>query len=236
MGISWKLSVPGYAHAKAGLWANFASPPALALASNWNQAPLPRPVPTEVVAPGAGPRDPPRADGEPRLALAETPGQLGTGQHTGQIGSPCLQDPQPQALMSHPLSQNLHLHVHLYLLGLWQENPRQRRSHRLGRESLPWLPRNTQTPTMTHPPLQEERAPALDRDPEPLPETPRPGERSALQPPSLSAHRGRRQLGLPPGDMEFLSPELLCIWFVSTFLVMFYFLYGFLYFCWLSWD
>ena len=74
----------------------------LALTSHYNQAPLPSPVPTAVSATGAGPRDPLRGDRDLRLLFQKAPGQLGTGQHAGQIGSLCLQDPQPQAPMSHP--------------------------------------------------------------------------------------------------------------------------------------
>ena len=83
--------------------------------------------------------------------------------------------------MSHPLRENLHLHLHLYLLGLWQKNPCPGMSYHLCRESLPWLLPKTQMPMMTHPPLQGEWAPALDRDPDPFLETPRPGARLALQ-------------------------------------------------------
>ncbi|XP_043295254.1 uncharacterized protein LOC122422697 [Cervus canadensis] len=164
---------------------------ALALTFKYNQAPLPRPVPTEVVAHTcAGPRDPLRGDLDLSLS-PKTPVQLDTGQHTGQIGPLCLQDPQTQAPMSHPLSLNVHLHLHLHLLGLWQENPSQGMSYHLCRESLPWLLVNTQMPTMTDLLLQGERAPLLDRDPEPFLETPRPGAWLALQPPSLSAPCGR---------------------------------------------
>ena len=103
--------------------------------------------------------------------------------------------------MSHALNENIHLHLHLYLLGLWQENPSQGMSYHLYRESLPWLLPKTQMPTMTDAPLQGERAPALDRDLEPILETPYPGERLALQPPSLPASRGRHQLAPHPGQI-----------------------------------
>ena len=124
--------------------------------------------------------------------------------------------------MSHPLSRNIHLHLHLYLLKLWQENSSQGMSHHLRRESLPWLLLKTQMPTMTDPPLQGEQALALDRDPDPFLETPRPGARLALQPPSLSASRGCHQLSPHPGEIEFPSPELILIWFVCSFLVIFF--------------
>ena len=75
---------------------------------------------------------------------------------------------------------------------------------------------------MTDPPLQGEWAPALDRDPEPFLETPCPGEWLALQPPSLSASSGCHQLAPHPGQIEFPSPELLFIWFVCRFLVIFF--------------
>ena len=152
--------------------------------------------------------------------VSKTLGQLVTGHHTGQIGPLCLHDPQPQAPMSHPLSPNVHLHLHL--LGLWQENPSQGMSYHLCRESLPWLLPKTQTPMMTDPPLQGERAPALHRDPESLLETPRPGEPWALQPPSLSAPCGRHQLTPHPGEIQVTSPEILVIWFVFGFLAIFF--------------
>ena len=138
-----------------------------------------------MVTPGAEPRDPLTGDRDLRFPLPKTSGHLGTGQHPEKIGPLCLQDPKPQAPMSHPLSENIQLH--LYLLRLWQENPSQGMSHHLCRESLPWLLPNTQMPMMTDPPLQGEWAPALDRDPEFFLETPCPGERLALQSPSLSA-------------------------------------------------
>ena len=99
-----------------------------------------------MITPGAGPRDPLRRDRDLRFPLPNTPGHLGTGQYPEKIGSLCLQDPQPQALMSHPLNENVHLdlHLHLYLFGLWQENPS-------GDES---------------PPLQGEPALAPARDPD----------------------------------------------------------------------
>ena len=95
-------------------------------------------------------------------------------------------------------------------------------SHHLCRDSPPWLLPKTQMPMMTDPPLQGERAPTLDRDLEPFLETPCPGEWLALQPPSLSASRGCHQLTPHPGQIEFLSPELILICFVCSFLVMFY--------------
>ena len=95
-------------------------------------------------------------------------------------------------------------------------------SHHLCRENLPWLLPETQMPMMTDAPLQGEQASTLDRDPEPFLETPRPGEQLALQPPSLSASRGCHQLTPHPGQIEFPSPELILLWFVCSFLVMFY--------------
>ena len=132
--------------------------------------------------------------------------------------------------MSHPLSENIHLHLQLYLLGLCQENSRQGMRYHLCRESLPWLLPKTQMPTMTDAPLQGERAPALDRDLEPFLETPCPGEWLALQPPSLPASRRCHQLAPNPGQLECPSSELICIWYVYSCLVMFYFFYGFMYF------
>ena len=70
-------------------------------------------------ATGPGPRDLLRGDRDLRLQIPKTPGQLGTGKHPEKIGLLCLQDPQPQAPMSHPLSENIHFHLHLYLLGFW---------------------------------------------------------------------------------------------------------------------
>ena len=222
-GILWEAFCPRICNDKAGLWVIFSSLTALTPAFKVNQAPLSNPVPTEVVAPGAGTRDPLKGDRDLRLPLPKTPGLQGTGQHPGQIAALCLQDPQPQAPMSHPLSENIHLHLHLYLLGLWQENPSQGMSHHLCRESLPWLLPKTQTPRMTDPPLQGEQAPTLDRDPEPFLETLCPGEWLALQPPSLSASRGCHQLAPHPGETEFPSPEFIFILFVCSFLMLFYF-------------
>ena len=76
---------------------------------------------------------------------------------------------------------------------------------------------------MTDPPLQGERAPALDRDPEPFLETLCPGEWLALQPPSLSASHENHQLAPHPGETEFPSPEFIFILFVCSILVLFYF-------------
>ena len=83
---------------------------------------------------------------------------------------------------------------------------------------------------MTDAPLQGERAPALDRDLEPILETPYPGERLALQPPSLPASCGCHQLMLHPGQLECPSPELICIWCVCSILVMFYFFWLYVFF------
>ena len=184
------------------------------------QVPLPRPVPTEVVATRAGPRDSLRRDRDLSLILPKTPGQLGTGQHPEKIGPLCLQEPQPQAPMSHTLSKNVYLQLHLPLLGLWQENPSQGMSHHLCRESLPWLLPKTQTPTMT------------DRDIEPFLATLHPGAQSALQSPPLYVPRGCHQLSPHPGEIEFPSPEGLFNWFVCSLLVIFF--YGFMYFFLLS--
>ena len=76
---------------------------------------------------------------------------------------------------------------------------------------------------MTDPSLQGEWAPFLDRDPEHFLETPRPAERLVLQPLSLPASHGCHQLAPHPGQIEYPSPELICIWCVCSFLVMFYF-------------
>ena len=84
---------------------------------------------------------------------------------------------------------------------------------------------------MTDPPLQGERAPALDRDPDPFPlpflETPCPREGLALQPLSLSAPHGRHQLTPNPGEIGFHSPESLFIWFFCNFLVLLNFFLAF---------
>ncbi|CAI9157899.1 unnamed protein product [Rangifer tarandus platyrhynchus] len=207
---------------------------ALALTLQLNQAPFPRPVPTEVDAPRAGPRDPLRGHRDLIHPVSKTLGQLVTGHHSGQIGPLCLHDHQSQAPMSHPLSPNVHLHLHL--LGLWQENLTQGMSYHLCRERLPWLLLKIQTPTMTDQPLQGVRAPALDRDPEPVLETPGPGEPGALQQRSLSAPRGCHHLAPHPGETEFPSLEGLFIWIFSNSFVLFYFFYGVLYFFCLSFN
>ena len=142
----------------------------------------------------------------PETSLPKDTGPAGYWPHTGNIGRLCLQDPQPQAPMSHPLSKNIHLHLHLYLPGFWQKNPSQRMSHHLCRESLPWLLDKTQIPRMTDPSLQGEWAPTLDRDPEPFWETPCPGEQLSLQPPSLPASCGCHQLDPHSGQIECPSP------------------------------
>ncbi|XP_043294980.1 uncharacterized protein LOC122422603 isoform X2 [Cervus canadensis] len=188
----------------------------------------------EVLAARAGPRDPLRGHRDLIHPASKTLDQLVPGHHTGQIGPLCLQDAQPQAPMSLPFGPNVHLHLHLHLLGLWQENPSQGMSYHLCRESLPWLLLNTQTPTMTDQPLQGQRAPLLDRDPEPVLETPGPGEPWALQPLSLSAPHGCHQLAPHPGETDFPSLEGLFIWFFSTYFVLFYLFYGVLYFSWFS--
>ena len=129
-----------------------------------------------------------------------------------------------------PLSENTHLHLHLYLLGLWQENPSQGMSHHLCRESLPCLQPKTQMQMMPEPSLQGEWVLALDRDPEPFLETSCLGEWLALQPLSLPTSCGCHQLAPHRGQIECPSPELICISFVCSFLVMFYFFCGFMYF------
>ena len=138
----------------------FSSLTALAPGPRFNQAPPPRPVSTEMVATGAGPRDPLRGDRDLSLPLAKTPGQLGIGQHPGKIRSLCLQDTQPQAPMLQSPSENLHVHLHvqlhLPLLGLSQENLSQAISYHPCKESLPWLLPTTHTCRMTDPPLQGE--------------------------------------------------------------------------------
>ena len=108
--------------------------------------------------------------------------------------------------MSHALNENIHLHLHLYLLGLWQENPSQGMSHHLCRESLPCLLPKTQMPTMTDAPLQGERAPALDRDPEPFLETPRPVERVPFPSPG-ELHDPGIEPGSPTLQAEALPSE-----------------------------
>ena len=118
--------------------------------------------------------------------------------------------------MSHPLSPNVHLHLHL--LGLWQENPSQGMSYHLCRESPPWLLLKTQTPTMTDPPLQGERAPVLDRDPEPVLETPGPGKPWALQPLSLSAPRDAINSLPTQGRLGSLPLRVFSFGFSLTFL------------------
>ena len=195
-----------------------------------------------MAAPRVGPRDPLRGHQDLIHPVSKTLGQLVTGHHTGQISPLCPHDPHPQAPMSQPLSPHVHLHLHLHLhlhrhlLGLWQENPSQGLSYHLCRESLPWLLLKTQTPTMTDQPLQGDRAPVLDRNPEPVLETPGPGEPWALQPLSLSAPHGCDQLAPHPGETEVPSLEGLCIWLFSTYVVLFYFFYGVLYFFWLSFN
>ena len=106
-GILWESFCPRIHTSKCWQWVTFFSLTALALSSNYNQTPLPSPFPTAVVATDAGPRDPLRGDQDLGLPFPKTPGQLDTGQHTRHIGPLCLQEPQPQALMSH-----------LYVLGL----------------------------------------------------------------------------------------------------------------------
>ena len=232
-GILWEAFCPRIHTSKCWRWVTFSSLTALALASNDNQTPLASPVPTAAESPGTE-RDPLRGDRGLRLPLPKTPGRLGSGQHPGHMGPLCLQEPQPQAPTSRPLSENmhlhLHLHLHLYLLGLRQENPSQGMRHHLCGESLPWLVPKTQMPTMPDPPLQGEPAPALDRAPEPFLKTLRPGERLALQPPSLPASPGCHPLPPHPGHTECPSPELICICFLGSFLGMFWFCYGFMYF------
>ena len=56
--------------------------------------------------------------------------------------------------MSHPLSESIHLHLHQYLLWLWQEKLSQGMSHHLCWEVMSWLLPKTQMPTMTDPSLQ----------------------------------------------------------------------------------
>jgi len=82
---------------------------------------------------------------------------------------------------------------------------------------------------MTVPPLQGEKAPALDRDPEPVQQTPRPGARLALQDPSLCVPCGCRPLPPHPGETDLLSPELIFIRLLGIFLLIFYVFNGFLY-------
>ena len=119
----------------------FSSLTALAPASTFNQAPPPRPVHTEMVATGAGPRDPLRGDRDLRLPLPNTLGPLGIGPLTGKIRSLCLQETQLQVPMLQSPRENLHVHLHvqlhLPLLGLWQENLSQAISYHPCKESLP---------------------------------------------------------------------------------------------------
>ena len=96
--ILWEAFCPWICNDKAGLWVMFSPLTALKPAFKVNQAPLSSPVPTAVVAPGAGPRDPLKGDRDLRLPFPKTLGQLGTGQHPGQMASLCLQGPHTWCL------------------------------------------------------------------------------------------------------------------------------------------
>ena len=78
---------------------------------------------------------------------------------------------------------------------------------------------------MTDQPLQGERAPVLDRDPEPILETPGPGEPWALQPLSLSAPHGCHQLAPHPGETEFPFLEGLHLDFLQLFCALLFVLW-----------
>ena len=72
--ILWEAFCPWICNDKAGLWVMFSPLTALKPAFKVNQAPLSSPVPTAVVAPGAGPRDPLKGDRDLRLPFPKTPG------------------------------------------------------------------------------------------------------------------------------------------------------------------
>ncbi|XP_043746148.1 uncharacterized protein LOC122685434 isoform X2 [Cervus elaphus] len=95
---------------------------------------------------GAGPREPLKGNRDLSLLSQRHRASWVLASTLGRLDLCACRTPSPRHPCPTPLSPNVHLQVHLPLLGLWQENLSLGMSYHLCRESLPWLLPKTRCP------------------------------------------------------------------------------------------
>ncbi|XP_043746149.1 uncharacterized protein LOC122685434 isoform X1 [Cervus elaphus] len=101
---------------------------------------------TTRLAMGAGPREPLKGNRDLSLLSQRHRASWVLASTLGRLDLCACRTPSPRHPCPTPLSPNVHLQVHLPLLGLWQENLSLGMSYHLCRESLPWLLPKTRCP------------------------------------------------------------------------------------------